>query len=293
METYNTLTLELSDRILTISINRPEALNALNIELISELKSVFEAAYDNMEVGGIIITGSGEKAFAAGADIKEIADLTEVNARKFAERGQSLFSSIENFEKPVIAAVNGFALGGGCELTMACHFRIASTSAQFGQPEVNLGLIPGYGGTQRLTKLIGKGRALELMMTGNTINAEEAKQIGLVNHVEESQEAMMLLSRKLMSKILNKAPLAIGMVITSTNAAENSNEDGYLIEANSFASCCGTADFKEGMAAFLCGYNCSAATALTSAREGDTFLVHITAQLCLNLTSSNFLSCYR
>jgi enoyl-CoA hydratase len=251
METYNTLTLDLSERILTITINRPEALNALNIELIGELQSAFEAAYNSTDVGGIIITGSGEKAFAAGADIKEIAQLTELNGRKFSERGQSLFSSIENFEKPVIAAVNGYALGGGCELAMACHFRIASMSAQFGQPEVNLGLIPGYGGTQRLTKLVGKGIAMELMMTGNTINAEEAKQIGLVNHVEENQQAMMSLSQKLMHKILNKAPLAIGMVITSTNAADNPDEDGYLIEANSFASCCGTDDFKEGTTAFL------------------------------------------
>ena len=251
METYNTLTLELSERILTIIINRPEALNALNIELISELKSAFEAAYDNAEVGGIILTGSGEKAFAAGADIKEIADLSELNARKFAERGQSLFSAIENFEKPVIAAVNGYALGGGCELAMACHFRIASASAQFGQPEVNLGLIPGYGGTQRLTKLIGKGRALELMMTGNAISGEEAKKIGLVNHVEEDQAGMMALATKTMSRILPKAPLAISMVITSANAADSPDEDGYLVEANSFASCCGTDDFKEGTAAFL------------------------------------------
>ena len=251
METYNTLSLDLSDHILTILIDRPEALNALNIEVFSELKLAFEAAYDNPEVKGIIISGSGEKAFAAGADIKEIAELTELNARKFSERGQSLFSSIENFEKPVIAAVNGYALGGGCELAMACHFRIASATAQFGQPEVSLGLIPGYGGTQRLTRLIGKGRALELMMTGDTTSAEEAKQMGLVNHVEENQEAMMSLSRKLMNKIFSKAPLAIGMIITSANAADNSDEDGYLIEANSFASCCGTEDFKEGTTAFL------------------------------------------
>ena len=251
METYNTLSLELANGILTITINRPEALNALNIELIDELKSAFEAAYDNAGVGGVIITGSGEKAFAAGADIKEIAELNELNARKFAERGQSVFSAIENFEKPVIAAVNGYALGGGCELAMACHFRVASGSAQFGQPEVNLGLIPGYGGTQRLTKLVGKGRALELMMTGNTIGAAEAKQIGLVNHIEEVQEDMMALAIKLMRIILSKAPLAISLVITSANAANSPDEDGYLIEANSFASCCGTDDFKEGTTAFL------------------------------------------
>jgi enoyl-CoA hydratase len=251
MNTYNTLVLELSDRILTITINRPNALNAINIELIGELKLAIDDAYDNPEVGGVVLTGSGGKAFAAGADIKEIADLTELNARKFSERGQEVFSLVENFEKPVIAAINGYALGGGCELAMACHFRIASSSAQFGQPEVNLGLIPGYGGTQRLTKLIGKGRALELMMTGNTINAEAAHQVGLVNHVEETQDAMMEKSRKLMGEILTKAPLAIGMVITSANAADDPDEDGFLIEANSFASCCSTQDFKEGTAAFL------------------------------------------
>jgi len=251
MDTYNTLLLELNERVLTITINRPNALNALNTELISELKLAIDDAYDNAEVGGIIITGSGEKAFAAGADIREIAELNELNARKFSERGQEVFSLLENFEKPVIAAINGYALGGGCELAMACHFRIASESAQFGQPEVNLGLIPGYGGTQRLTKLIGKGRALELMMTGNTIDAETAHQMGLVNHVEETQDAMMEKARELMGKILTKAPLAIGMVITSANAADDPDEDGYLIEANSFASCCSTQDFKEGTTAFL------------------------------------------
>ncbi len=251
METFNTLTLGLNNRILTLTLNRPEALNALNIELLTELQTAIEAAYDNPEVGGIIITGSGEKAFAAGADIKEIAELNELNARKFAERGQALFAAIENFEKPVIAAVNGYALGGGCELAMACHFRIASASAQFGQPEVNLGLIPGYGGTQRLTKLVGKGRALEIMMTGNTLVAEEAYRIGLVNHVAKDQDGMMDLAVKLMGKILAKAPLAIGMVITSANAADNAEEDGYLIEANSFARCVSTQDFREGTTAFL------------------------------------------
>jgi len=251
METYNTLLLDLSERILTITINRQEALNALNIELINELKSIMDNTYDNQDIGGVIITGSGEKAFAAGADIKEIAELNELNARKFAERGQEVFALIENFEKPVIAAVNGYALGGGCELAMSCHFRIASETAQFGQPEVNLGLLPGYGGTQRLTKLIGKGRALELMMTANTVNAENALQMGLVNHIEESQDAMMEKARKLMSKILTKAPLAIGMVITSANAAEDPEENGFLIEANSFARCCSTQDFKEGTTAFL------------------------------------------
>jgi enoyl-CoA hydratase len=251
MEIYNTLTLELSGHTLIILIDRPEALNALNIELFGELKSVFENAKDNADVSGVIITGAGEKAFAAGADIKEIAEVSKINARNFSERGQSMFSLIENFEKPVIAAVNGYALGGGCELAMACHFRVASASAQFGQPEVNLGLIPGYGGTQRLTRLIGKGRALELLMTGNTISAVEAHNIGLVNHVAEDRDTMMTLAEKLMSKILTKAPLAISMVIACANAADSSDEDGYLKEANSFASCCDTEDFKEGTMAFI------------------------------------------
>lgn len=250
METYNTLSLENSGRILTITLNRPDALNAINLEVIEELTSVFEDATDNSETGGIIITGSGDKAFAAGADIKEIKELNELNARKFAERGQSLFTLIENFAKPVIAAVNGYALGGGCELAMASHFRVASSSAQFGQPEVNLGLIPGYGGTQRLTFLIGKGRALELMMTGDTINANEAYRLGLVNHIKESQVEMMALATKLMNKILSKAPLAVSMVVTCANAANNTNEDGFLVEANSFARCCSTQDFKEGTSAF-------------------------------------------
>lgn len=248
---YNNLVLDNSERILTITLNRPHALNALNIEVLQELQDVLDTVYDDDTVGGIILTGSGEKAFAAGADIKEIADLNEVNARKFAERGQAVFAGIENSAKPVIAAVNGFALGGGCELAMACHIRIASTTAKFGQPEVNLGLIPGYGGTQRLTKLIGKGRALELMMTGDMIDANEAHRVGLVNHVEDSQEAMMVSARKIMNKILTKAPLALSMVVSAANAAIDGQEDGYLIEANSFARCCGTRDFKEGTAAFI------------------------------------------
>ncbi len=251
MADYNTLRLQLSEHILTISLDRPEALNALNIEAIRELTVAFEQAYDDGDVGGIILTGSGDKAFAAGADIKEIAELTELNARKFSERGQSLFATIENFDKPVIASVNGFALGGGCELAMACHFRVASDSAQFGLPEVNLGLIPGYGGTQRLTKLVGKGRAMELMMTGKPIKADEALRIGLVNHVEENKDAMIILARKLMANILTKAPLAVGLVIASANAAYNANGDGYIVEANSFANCCRTKDFKEGVSAFL------------------------------------------
>lgn len=250
MENYNTLSTEFIDKVLLVSINRPEALNALNIALLAELKELLDTTCDNDAVGGIIITGAGEKAFAAGADIKEIVELNEVNARNFAERGQAVFQAIEDYPKPVFAAVNGYALGGGCELAMACHCRVASANAIFGQPEVNLGLIPGYGGTQRLTQLIGKGRALELMLTGNSIDANEAWRLGLANHVEESIDAMMEKTLQLMNKALSKAPLALSMVITSTNAALK-DEDGYRVEANSFASCCGTEDFKEGTKAFI------------------------------------------
>ena len=250
MKEYNTLATELIEKTLIVRINRPNALNALNIELLSELKDLFDITCDDESVSGVIITGTGEKAFAAGADIKEIAELSELNGRNFAERGQAVFDMIESFPKPVIAAINGYALGGGCELAMACHFRVASGNAIFGQPEVNLGLIPGYGGTQRLTQLVGKGRALELMLTGNSIDANEARRIGLVNHVEDTIEAMMNKSLALMSKMLSKAPLALSMVITSANAVSG-EEDGFRTEANSFARCCGTRDFREGTTAFI------------------------------------------
>ena len=251
MKQYNTLTTELRNKTLLISLNRPQALNALNIEVITELKDLLDTVCDDNTIGGLILTGTGEKSFAAGADIKEIAELNEVNARSFAERGQEVFSMIEKFPKPIIAAVNGYALGGGCELAMACHFRLASQNAIFGQPEVNLGLIPGYGGTQRLSQLIGKGRALELMLSGNSINAEEAYRIGLVNHTEESVDGLIEKAESLMNKILSKAPLALSMVITAANAAFDHNEDGYRVEANSFARCSGTSDFKEGTTAFI------------------------------------------
>lgn len=251
METYNNLTTAIDQGILTLTINRPDKLNALNIETIDEIRQAVQAAYDNREVQGIILTGAGEKAFVAGADISEIASLNEVNARKFAENGQEVFSLLENSPKPVIAAVNGFALGGGCELAMACHMRVATAKAKFGQPEVNLGLIPGYGGTQRLAHLIGKGKAFELLMTGDMIGAEEAHRLGLVNYIEDNPEEMMETAKSLLNKIMKKAPLAIGKVIECVNAAYNPQEDGYQTEANNFASCCKTEDFKEGTTAFL------------------------------------------
>jgi enoyl-CoA hydratase len=251
MADYNNLLLENNNGILTITINRAEKLNALNLATIEELRLVFQEVYDDETVKSVILTGAGEKAFVAGADISEIAELNEMNGRKFSENGQEVFSLIEKCHKPVIAAVNGFALGGGCELAMACHFRIATPNAKFGQPEVNLGIIPGYGGTQRLAQLIGKGKALELMMTADFIAAEEAKTLGLVNHIAESQAALLELAVSLLNKINSKAPLAIGMVIESVNAFYASEENGYQTEANSFASCCKSEDFKEGTKAFL------------------------------------------
>jgi len=251
MSLYQNIAVETNDGILTITISRPDSLNALNVATIEELRTAVQDAYDNKEVKGVIITGEGEKAFVAGADIKEIAELNELNGRKFAENGQEVFSLIEQCEKPVIAAVNGFALGGGCELAMACHIRIASENAKFGQPEVNLGIIPGYGGTQRLTQLVGKGKALELLTTGDMISANDAKSIGLVNHVVDSKKELMELSNKIMSKITAKAPLAVGMVINCVNAYYNAEENGYQTEANSFSNCTKTEDFHEGTEAFV------------------------------------------
>lgn len=250
MEILKNITTELSGGVLTVTINRPESLNALNTEVIGELGLMIQYVNDTAEVKGVIITGSGEKAFVAGADIKEIAELNEINARKLSERGQEVFAMIEDCEKPVIAAVNGFALGGGCELAMACHFRVASENAKFGLPEVGLGVIPGYGGTQRMTQLVGKGKAFELIMTGDMISAKDALSLGLVNHVSESQEELMQLANKIMSKIISKGTLAIGMAINCINAVFT-DENGYQTEANSFANCSKTSDFKEGMQAFI------------------------------------------
>lgn len=217
MATYENLLLDLQNGILTITINRADKLNALNIDTIKEIKNAMQQVYDDTAIKGAILTGAGPKAFVAGADITEIAELSEVTARSFAERGQEVFAMIERSTKPVIAAVNGFALGGGCELAMACHIRVAAENARFGQPEVNLGLIPGYGGTQRLTQLVGKGKAMELMMTADMIGAQEALQLGLVNHVVP-QEQLMGKSVEILEKIMGKAPLAIGLVIECVNA---------------------------------------------------------------------------
>lgn len=249
-ENLNILTEE-KNGLLYLTINREDKMNALNFATLEELKEIFEEVVDSRAIKAVILTGSGEKAFVAGADISEIASLNEVNARKFAENGQEIFAMIENCHKPVIAVTNGFTLGGGCELAMACHMRIASANAKFGQPEVNLGIIPGYGGTQRLTQLIGRGKANELMMTGDMIGAEEAKDLGLVNHVLPTKAEAMEKAEEIIGKIMSKAPLAIGMIVDCVNSAFLPDENGFQTEANSFARCVKSGDYKEGTSAFL------------------------------------------
>jgi enoyl-CoA hydratase len=246
---YKTLLTSLDNGILTVTINRPDKLNALNKDVMSDLEIMIREIENSKEVRAVIITGSGQKGFVAGADISEFIGLSGGEGMDLARKGQEIFSKIENCSKPVVAAVNGFALGGGCELAMACHFRIASENAKFGQPEVNLGLIPGYGGTQRLVQLIGKGRALELLMTGNVIDAQTALQYGLVNYVVP-QEELLNKTRAILEVIIAKAPLAISRCITAANAVF-SNRDGFEVELEAFGDCFETEDMKEGTAAFL------------------------------------------
>jgi len=245
---YSTLKTEATDHIFIITINRPDKLNALNKTVLAELDKAFEQVYKDENTRAVIITGAGEKAFVAGADISEFTEVKDNEGERLARKGQDIFFKIENCPKPVIAAVNGFALGGGCELAMACHFRLASTNAKFGQPEVNLGLIPGYGGTQRLTMLVGKGKAMELMMTGNMIGAEEAKNLGLVNYVE-SPENLIPKTKEIINQILTKSPLAISKVIEAVNFYFN--KDGFNEEAKLFGEAFSSDDKKEGTAAFL------------------------------------------
>ncbi|MBD0367880.1 MAG: enoyl-CoA hydratase/isomerase family protein [Flavisolibacter sp.] len=245
---YQTLLTSLDNGIFTITINRPDKLNALNKDVMSDLDAVTTEIEVNKAIKGVIITGAGQKAFVAGADISEFNGLTPAEGMELARRGQTIFSKIENSSKPVIAAVNGFALGGGCELAMACHFRVASENAKFGQPEVNLGLIPGYGGTQRLVQLIGKGRALEFLMTGNMMDAQTALQYGLVNYVVPAEE-LLAKTTSLIQTIISKAPLAISRCIKAANAVFSNT--GFTTEIEAFGDCFATEDMKEGTAAFL------------------------------------------
>lgn len=247
---YQTLLTSLENNVLTITINRPEKLNALNEDVFTDLENVINKVDKDTNIRSVIITGAGQKAFVAGADISEFGELNRDQAKAMAKRGQDIFLQIESCNKPIIAAVNGFALGGGCELSMSCHFRIASENAKFGQPEVNLGLIPGYGGTQRLVQLIGKGRAIELLITGNMIDASTAMQYGLVNHVV-AQEELLNKARSILDIINSKAPLAVGACIKTANAVFNEAIDGFDLEIKEFANCFDTEDMKEGTAAFL------------------------------------------
>ena len=245
---YSTLLTSLENGIFIITINRPDKLNALNMEVMNELDKIIDEVNSTTEIKAVIITGAGQKGFVAGADISEFSGLSSEDGKALAKRGQGIFFKIENSSKAIIAAVNGFALGGGCELAMACHFRVASENAKFGQPEVNLGLIPGYGGTQRLVHLIGKGRALELLMTGNMIDAQTALQYGLVNHVVPQAE-LLNKATSIAATIVSKAPLAIAHCISAANAAYTC--EGYQIELNAFGESFDTADMKEGTTAFL------------------------------------------
>jgi enoyl-CoA hydratase len=247
---YQTLLTILENNILTITINRPDKLNALNKTVLDELNAVIDEVYNTGEIKAAIITGSGPKAFVAGADIAEFRGLNRDEALAMARKGQDIFFKIEHAPKPVVAAVNGFALGGGCELAMSCHFRIAGENAKFGQPEVNLGLIPGYGGTQRLVQLIGKGRAMELLMSAGMIDAREAKQLGLVNDVTEP-ENLLAHTAKILSVIISKAPLAVAGCIRAANAVFDESQNGFETELQQFGNCFVTEDMKEGVAAFL------------------------------------------
>jgi enoyl-CoA hydratase len=253
---YQTLLFTIEDGICTITINRPDKMNALNKDVFTELDLAMDEVLSNDAIRSVIITGAGPKAFVAGADITEFASLNKEQAMALAKRGQGVFFKIENSGKPVVAAVNGFALGGGCELAMACHFRLCSDNAKFGQPEVNLGLIPGYGGTQRLTQLVGKGRSMELQMSARLVDAAEALQTGLVNYVT-SPERLHEKTKELLTLINTKAPVAIAKVIDCINTAVVSDsaytngKSGYDKEVEAFGDCFDTTDMKEGAAAFL------------------------------------------
>ena len=264
MAEYSNLQLDVQDRVATLSVNRPDKLNALNEQTIRELGQAMDEIAGRDDVGGVILTGVGEKGFVAGADIAELAKMGPVDGIDVSRLGQRVFRQIELSRKPVIAAVNGFALGGGCELALACHLRIASENAQFGLPEVKLGIIPGYGGTLRLPRIVGKGRALELMLTAQFIRAEEAYRIGLVNKLVrrpeavEGQEApsqkdaLMAEARLMMATILANGPIALGLAIEcTTRGMEMSVDDGLAMESNLFGLLAATDDMREGMTAFL------------------------------------------
>jgi enoyl-CoA hydratase len=272
MELENVL-YETKENIAYITVNRPDKLNALNSRTMTELMDVFAYAAAEPQIKAVILTGEGEKSFVAGADIAELAELDPLGGKRYSERGQEIFNFIEKMTKPVIAAVNGFALGGGCELAMACHIRIASENAKFGQPEVTLGLIPGYGGTQRLTRLVGKGKAMELVLTGTMIDAEEACRIGLANRVVnyagfiekekdgvkkqvpdlvKTKSALLEVAEKMAKSIAVQAPVAVNLAIEAVNRGlEMTLAEGENVESDLFGMVMATDDFHEGTSAFL------------------------------------------
>lgn len=248
---YENILVATENSIATITINRPTKLNALNRKTIEELHQAFESLEKNYDTRVIILTGTGEKAFVAGADIAEFAQFSVEEGAQLASQGQEiLFNFVANLKIPVIAAVNGFALGGGLELAMSCHIRVASDNAKMGLPEVSLGVIPGYGGTQRLPQLIGKGRAMEMIMTAGMVNADDAHRMGLVNHVVPQAE-LLEFCNGIAQKIMKNSPVAISKAIKAVNANFTDGENGYETEIKSFGKCFGTEDFKEGTTAFL------------------------------------------
>lgn len=248
---FENLVVNYKDKIAVVTINRPQNLNALNKQTITELNSCFKQLESNEAVRAIVLTGAGDKAFVAGADIKEFAGFSEEEGKALAKEGhEQLFNLVENLSTPIVAAINGFALGGGLELAMSCHMRIVADGAQMGLPEVTLGLIPGYGGTQRLAQLVGRGRAMEMILSANFIDAKQAYVSGLVNNVVPAQNLLME-ALKLALKISNNSPIAVKAAIKTVNAGYNSKVNGYDVEVEEFGKCFGTPDFKEGVDAFL------------------------------------------
>jgi enoyl-CoA hydratase len=249
--TYENLLLNKQGNVAYVTINRPKVLNALNMATMQELRSAFTDLKEDREIRVVILTGSGEKAFVAGADIGELQKNNAVEAKEYTHRGQAVLDLIENLGKPVIACINGFALGGGCELAMACTMRLASDTAKLGQPEVKLGIIPGYGGTQRLPRLVGKGLAMQLLLAGEMISAQEAHRIGLVNEVHPAGQLIQR-AEAIAAAIIKNAPLAIQYCMEAVNhGMEMSQQEGLYLEATLFSVCCATEDKKEGTTAFL------------------------------------------
>ena len=247
---FQNLLYEVEGGICTLSINRPDKMNALNQETISEIGQAVQAFEEDESIKGMIITGSGAKAFVAGADIAEFSSFSPGQAEKMAQNGHRVFNEIENCFKPIIAAVNGFALGGGCELAMSCHIRIASENARFGQPEINLGISPGYGGTQRLVRHVGYARATEMLLTGDMLNAADAKDAGLISRIVV-QEELLNTCREILTKIAQKSPLAVAQILKLVNRYYDGEQGGFETEISEFADCFDTEDFKEGVSAFL------------------------------------------